>query len=505
MVIKLRHITLILALLLPSAIAAQPFTVKGQFGTGTGLGGNSDFRVFGGVGFPELTGENRGFRVRAGAVLQIPDLPLVSLVEGNGVPGQEVTIPVSVDDASGLAGGDFTVTFDSAILRPVRVEPSGLLPVEKFRVIPNFEIRGIARIAIAGPTALPEGKGPMFSIVFTIASSAQAGSYPLILRSSTIVNESGVPVVTAAEHGAVIVKTLVPGDINDDGAVTSAAAILALRFAIALQRPSANQLASADVNEDGQITIGDVILIFRRAAGLIQEFTKPAVLLAGSTEAEIQFSDLRPNEDGSVFLDIAVMRPAGTMGGDVHLSWDPLQATIEVFPLGMGKESISELIATEPGTVRFSFAEPPGTGSSGAMILGLHIRDAGDKPLPLSLTGEFYDTWGLPAAVIEMHRAVEASLPTEYALAQNYPNPFNPSTTIRYDLPESGRVSLTIYDVTGQEVRRLLTEHVNAGRQSVVWDGRDARGRNVASGIYIYRVDVDGGRFNAVKRMVFLK
>ena len=72
------------------------------------------------------------------------------------------------------------------------------------------------------------------------------------------------------------------------------------------------------------------------------------------------------------------------------------------------------------------------------------------------------------------------------------PNPFNPSTTLHVQLPTSGPVSLTLYNLAGQVVRTVWVEHyLDAGMHSWQWDGRDDQGRPVASGVYLYRVIAD--------------
>ncbi|MBE0565598.1 MAG: VCBS repeat-containing protein [Krumholzibacteria bacterium] len=96
-----------------------------------------------------------------------------------------------------------------------------------------------------------------------------------------------------------------------------------------------------------------------------------------------------------------------------------------------------------------------------------------------------------------------AELPTRFALHPNYPNPFNPSTTLRFDLPQAGKVELTIYDTAGRRVRTLVRETLAAGRQEVVWRGRDDGGRQVASGVYFYRLEA--GTFGETKKMILLK
>ncbi|MBK9302499.1 MAG: VCBS repeat-containing protein [bacterium] len=78
-------------------------------------------------------------------------------------------------------------------------------------------------------------------------------------------------------------------------------------------------------------------------------------------------------------------------------------------------------------------------------------------------------------------------------LLEPYPNPFNPATTLRYDLPRSGRVELRVYDVAGRLVRTLRAGEVEAaGRREAVWDGRDDAGRAAAAGAYLVRLSANG-------------
>ena len=87
--------------------------------------------------------------------------------------------------------------------------------------------------------------------------------------------------------------------------------------------------------------------------------------------------------------------------------------------------------------------------------------------------------------------------------ADNYPNPFNPATTIRYSLTEASDVRLVVYNVLGQAVRALVNAHQRAGMYQVVWDGRDASGQEVTSGVYLYRLKA--GANVAIRKMVFAK
>jgi hypothetical protein len=91
-----------------------------------------------------------------------------------------------------------------------------------------------------------------------------------------------------------------------------------------------------------------------------------------------------------------------------------------------------------------------------------------------------------------------SALPHACSLDQNHPNPFNPATTIRFGLPEAGKVGLTVYDVTGRQISTLLSGWRDAGYHEVIWDAS-----NLPSGIYFYRIETD--QFTAVKKMALIK
>ena len=97
----------------------------------------------------------------------------------------------------------------------------------------------------------------------------------------------------------------------------------------------------------------------------------------------------------------------------------------------------------------------------------------------------------------------ETTVPTDFVLEGNYPNPFNPATEIVYALPQQVHVILTVYDVSGREVRRLVNTSQAPGRYRVRWDGKDAQGQSVRSGVYFYRLATDV--WHKTQSMVLLK
>jgi hypothetical protein len=97
-----------------------------------------------------------------------------------------------------------------------------------------------------------------------------------------------------------------------------------------------------------------------------------------------------------------------------------------------------------------------------------------------------------------------ALLAPAYRLEQNWPNPFNPETAIHFELPTESAVTLTIYDATGQTVKRIIRGlNMAPGRHNAVWDGSDDAGHQVGSGTYFY--GLRAGLFHSVARMTLLR
>jgi len=97
-----------------------------------------------------------------------------------------------------------------------------------------------------------------------------------------------------------------------------------------------------------------------------------------------------------------------------------------------------------------------------------------------------------------------AAQPETFILEQNYPNPFNPQTTIGFNLPASEKVSVSVYNLKGEMVKTLIdNSHYQAGKHTVFWDGTDAFGNKVSTGVYYYRFQA--GNFTKTKNMTMIK
>jgi hypothetical protein len=106
--------------------------------------------------------------------------------------------------------------------------------------------------------------------------------------------------------------------------------------------------------------------------------------------------------------------------------------------------------------------------------------------------------------VISGINIINSQIPERFSLSQNYPNPFNPVTNIKFDLPKSGFVKMTIYDLLGREITQLANQQMLAGSYSVDWDAS-----NYPSGVYFYKIEIDDPstslRVTETKKMVLVK
>ena len=96
-----------------------------------------------------------------------------------------------------------------------------------------------------------------------------------------------------------------------------------------------------------------------------------------------------------------------------------------------------------------------------------------------------------------------AEIPTTFALKQNYPNPFNPTTQIRFEMPSSQLVKLSVFNVLGQKVKTLVNKQLSAGKYSFEWDGTNESGNLVSSGVYFYRFETPA--FTQVHKMMYIR
>jgi hypothetical protein len=166
-----------------------------------------------------------------------------------------------------------------------------------------------------------------------------------------------------------------------------------------------------------------------------------------------------------------------------------------------------------PVWMYYSYVDPPANSSEAIhhVNFGIHLKEKMDSLgidatlLTPSFTGSINESAAdFFSGIFEETDTTATGLrdasmrARNFALEQNYPNPFNPGTVIRYSLPEAGFTTLTVYDVTGREVVKLVNGRINAGMHEVRFEAP-----TVSSGMYLCRLR--SGTFTAVKKMLFVR
>ena len=97
---------------------------------------------------------------------------------------------------------------------------------------------------------------------------------------------------------------------------------------------------------------------------------------------------------------------------------------------------------------------------------------------------------------------IAESVPKSFALLQNYPNPFNPSTSIQVNVPHAAAVRVDVYSILGQLTATLIDDQLEAGVHTILWDSKNQKGQQVSSGVYFYRLLVDGNLLQTRKMLL---
>jgi hypothetical protein len=157
----------------------------------------------------------------------------------------------------------------------------------------------------------------------------------------------------------------------------------------------------------------------------------------------------------------------------------------------------SAVVSSTPNDGEYLWTPIPDTPSDSCVI---RVSSKAENPIS-ALSDGFFTIKAETTGVREEKKS--DNLPENFVLYQNYPNPFNPSTKIEFSLSERAQVKLEIYDITGRRVKKLLDEALPSGFWSVVWEGEDDSGVEVASGVYFYRLKTF--QYTQTKKMVMIR
>ncbi|HAL57866.1 MAG TPA: hypothetical protein DCP63_15735 [Bacteroidetes bacterium] len=251
------------------------------------------------------------------------------------------------------------------------------------------------------------------------------------------------------------------------------------------------------------MTAYDASLILQFVAGIITTFPSngavtgddAAGLSKSTSTGSILWGEPQTNAEVVTF-PVKLADAVGVTSMQFTLKVDQSAASIEGISANLPEDwTMLYKVSNGELTVAMAGVTPLASGDVGVVSFKMKSREA-----RLNIRGEGFVNENTSSALAV---AEVAMIPTEFALQQNYPNPFNPSTTIKYQIPQDHQVNLVIYNLQGQKIRTLVAEQQKAGFYSVQWDGRNDVGQNVATGMYLYRVQA--GSFVASHKMLLIK
>jgi hypothetical protein len=433
-------------------------------------------------------------------------------------PMEKALININLDNRVPIFGFDilFNYDFTGLILSSISKAGTRAENFEYFTYnIDNKGMPGDVRLVgisdVAGGAVignLPTGNGPVAKILFYATNDQNFSGFSIPLRfvfrdflnynDNTMTDSVGGKIPQSSilyYDGYVSILAVTANDIGDINLnsipyeIGDAIYLTGYFLSPAAFPFNAVQRANADVNQDGYApTVADLVYLINRLAGigaLKQRYDNINVDVALQvSDGKLNLNYDSPVDLGGIF--VTMKRKESKLKSSSILPGE--QVSKMIFESRNDGDYIRILIYSKSGNSM--------TAGQGEIFSIENLSDYELEDIQVSSS----EGYMLP---ISLKDGSGSELPNGFELCQNYPNPFNPSTTIRFNLPVSSAVKLTVYDVLGREVRTIADGQYMAGYHEIMWDGLDGRGSTVSSGIYFYELKT--GEFSSMRKMMFLK
>jgi hypothetical protein len=429
--------------------------------------------------------------------------------------GENIAFNIELENAWPLQGFDLLIYYDPSAFWTAGVTPSGTRAAD-FEYFDyqydeggapgHLRIRGLRSYNTANPSFLQPGSGPIARLLLRVVDDADFAGIWIPFRfllsggvggpENTLTDVSGATVERAQiefKDGWVIIAPLGPtilGDINLNGVGIEISDYVYFTnyFMDPYHYPlNAQQRAASDLNQDHiPATIADLVtLINMIVRGQHYQATVggapiSAKVQAIRTDEAVEFSYDSDFDLGGVLV---VLR------SDDDALLDGIQLT---------DNRMSYVAARDGEDLRIFLYSLDGEVLRAGQRRFMRISGMDEFDL-VSVDGSSAD--GRTAAI--SFSTGGSMLPDGFDLQQNYPNPFNPDTRIGFSLRTASWVTLEVIDLLGRKVQVLADGDFSAGEHEVTWDGRNRRGELVASGVYFYRIQVDGR--SLTRKMMLMK
>jgi hypothetical protein len=428
-----------------------------------------------------------------------------------------ILLPINLVTAQTVYGVQFDFFYDPVFFEVDSIITTPRTPdyviYENIGDVPG-EIR-VVTFGVANEPILSDTNTAILYVVMSIDSLAPPGDYPIRIENgwesiNPDPNFPSLPLVT--DSGIIQVDHL--GDVNLDKRVDVADAVNIVGYILNNYTFTARQFATADVTKDNTVNVLDLVGVINLIFGIPLSPTAGQFIAGDLATVTLDYSDLPPGAE-----DVLMVRselPEEIAGVQLEIRYDP--AAVRLGEPALTDDVANMILSSKDNengklTVLLYFKNPtrtedliqPGQADLVSVPVRALTNVVAEDESQMKLSRALLSTAAAEAVRV---KGMDLPLPSTFVLHQNYPNPFNPTTNIEFSLGGTSdaalqHVTLDIYNILGQHVKTLLDNELVPGNYSVEWDATNSRGERVATGIYLYKLQVD--QESKTKKMLFLK
>jgi len=438
----------------------------------------------------------------------VPEADTIRITSATVQPGQAFTVPVTIHNVTTLAGFTIPLVFDPAVLSCDSVSFAGSR-VEYVNYTDwsadNEAGRILLGMVVFFEDPLPPGDGMVATMYMQVNGSAEdqvttidSMFYPPAAEL-TLFDENSTTIRPEFVKGNYFVAMNMAGDANASGDIELGDCVYIVNYVFKGQR-SPNPVESGDANVDAFVNLGDAVHIINY---VFKGGPPPGTTTKAARKNPVYYTIEQTSDGNGRSLEIRLDSDYDLGALQFELD-DPGHFTSFAEPqTGELAQGVTAYQGYSGRVHRFGLFDMGGVGRINAgQGLVMRIGYSGYDEINMN-SFKVFDTDGNEVVAKLGYRENEEALPMQYELSQNYPNPFNPTTTIKYALESDQQVELKVFNVLGQTVATLVSGPQEAGFHSVVWNGTDKDGSQVASGVYFYRLKTDA--FTDTRKMTLLK
>ena len=309
-------------------------------------------------------------------------------------PNQTFVVSILIDDATGLAGGDFVLNYDNSVLE---FSNKASITTAFKNLNLAFKASNIGKvgeifISMASATGMKSGSGELIDFTFKSSASAAVGKETQIeFNKAEIYDESLKNITVKTQNGKVnIGYTCVPGDVNADEKIDSRDVILTLRFAAEIVEPTLVEKCAADANGDGLVKSNDAITILRIAVGAAPSKKD---YIAYDKKVNVKLDEVYSAATKSITALVKLNNIDAVSGGDICVAYD--SSVLRVVDVLSEANILLESNIAEPGIIRLAFANSDRLNSNTIARIKFDIISDNISPITFQKT-VLYNFDGFP-------------------------------------------------------------------------------------------------------------